>query len=196
MAEKKTVRLAQLSILSALIVVLQLMSYSVKIGPFGLSLVLIPIVIGGALFGARSGAILGGVFGVVVVLCCIFGLDVGGNMLWSINPLLTALICVGKGLAAGAAGAVVSKAFQKANKPTVGVFLSAVTVPIVNTGLFLTMLSLCFYDTLVLWAAGQNVVYYVLTGIILLNFVPELLLNMILAPVAQRVIAAVRRSKL
>lgn len=196
MVEKKTVRLAQLAILSALIVVLQLMSYGVKIGPFGLSLVLIPIVIGGALFGIRSGAILGGVFGVVVVLCCVFGLDVGGNMLWSINPLLTALICVGKGVAAGVAGAAVSKVFQKVNKPTVGVFLSAITVPLVNTGLFLTMLSLCFYDTLVQWAAGQNVVYYVLTGIILVNFVPELLLNVILAPVAQRVIAAVRRSKL
>ena len=196
MVEKKTVRLAQLSILSALIVVLQLMSYGVKIGPFGLSLVLIPIVIGGALFGIRSGAILGGVFGVVVVLCCVFGLDVGGNMLWSINPLLTALICIGKGVAAGAAGAAVAKGFQKMKKPTAGVLLSAITVPVVNTGLFLTMLSLCFYDTLVLWAAGQNVVYYVLTGIILVNFVPELLLNVILAPVAQRVIAAVRRSKL
>lgn len=196
MVGKKTVRLAQLSILAALIVVLQLLSYSVKIGPFGLSLVLIPIVIGGALFGVRSGAVLGGVFGAVVVLCCVFGLDVGGNMLWSINPLLTALICVGKGVAAGVAGAAVAKAFQKIDKPTVGVFLSAITVPVVNTGLFLTMLSLCFYDTLVLWAAGQNVVYYVLTGIILVNFVPELLLNMILAPVAQRVIAAVRRSKM
>ncbi|MBQ9860764.1 MAG: ECF transporter S component [Clostridia bacterium] len=196
MVSKKTVRLAQLSILTALIVVLQLMSYSVKIGPFGLSLVLIPIVVGGALFGVRSGAILGGVFGVVVVLCCVFGLDVGGNMLWSINPLLTALICVGKGVAAGAAGAAVSAAFKKIEKPTVGVFLSAITVPIVNTGLFLAMLSLCFYDTLVLWAAGQNVVYYILTGIILVNFVPELLLNMILAPVAQRVIAAVRRNRM
>ncbi len=196
MVSKKTVRLAQLSILTALIVVLQLMSYSIKIGPFGLSLVLIPIVIGGALFGIRSGAILGGVFGVVVVLCCVFGMDVGGNMLWSINPLLTALICIGKGVTAGAAGAAVSAAFNKMGKPTTGVFLSAITVPVVNTGLFLSMLSLCFYDTLVLWAAGQNVVYYVLTGIILVNFVPELLLNMVLAPVAQRVIAAVRRNRM
>ena len=196
MVSQKTVRLAQLSILTALIVVLQLLSYSIKIGPFGLSLVLIPIVIGGALFGVRSGAILGAVFGVVVVLCCVFGLDIGGNMLWSINPLLTALICVVKGTAAGAAGAFVSTALQKAGKPTLGVFLSAVTVPIVNTGLFLVALSTFFYDTLVLWAAGQNVVYYVLTGIILVNFVPELLLNMILAPVSQRVITAVRRSKI
>ena len=194
MVSTKTVRLAQLSMLSALVVVLQLMSYSIKIGPFGLSLVLIPIVIGGALFGLRAGATLGGVFGIVVVLCCVFGLDVGGNMLWSINPFLTAAICIGKGVAAGVAGAAVSLAFRKAGKPTLGVFLSAVTVPVVNTGLFLTCLSTFFYDTLVVWAAGQNVVYYILTGIILVNFLPELAVNMVLAPVAQRVIAALRKN--
>lgn len=194
MVSAKTVRLAQLSMLSALVVVLQLMSYGIKIGPFGLSFVLIPIVIGGALFGLRAGATLGGVFGIVVVLCCVFGLDVGGNMLWSINPLLTAAICIGKGVAAGVAGAAVSMAFRKAGKPTLGVFFSAVTVPVVNTGLFLTCLSTFFYDTLVAWAAGQNVVYYILTGIILVNFLPELAVNMILAPVAQRVIGALRKN--
>ncbi len=196
MVSQKTLRLTQLSILSALIVVLQLMSYSIKIGPFGLSLVLIPIVVGGALFGVRSGAALGAVFGVVVVGCCIGGLDAGGNMLWSVNPVLTALICVGKGVLAGVAGAAVSSVFQKKGKTTLGVFLSAVTVPVVNTGIFLTMLSVFFQDILVAWAQGQNVVYYVLTGIILVNFVPELILNIVLAPVAQRVIAAVRKNKL
>ncbi len=196
MANKKTVRLTQLSILSALIVILQLMSYSVKIGPFGLSLVLIPIVIGGALFGMRAGATLGGVFGVVVTLCCVFGLDLGGNMLWNVNPWLTALICIGKGIFAGLAGAIVAKLCSKGGKPTLGVFVSAITVPVVNTGLFLLMLSLCFHDILVSWAAGQDVVYYVLTGIVFVNFVPELLLNVVLAPVARRVIAVVSRNKI
>ncbi|MBQ9964158.1 MAG: ECF transporter S component [Clostridia bacterium] len=196
MVSKKTLRLTQLSILSALIVILQLMSYSIKVGPFGLSLVLIPIVVGGALFGVRSGAALGAVFGVVVVACCAGGLDAGGSMLWNINPILTAAICVGKGVLAGMAGAAVAGVFRKKEKPTLGVFLSAVTVPVVNTGIFLTMLSVFFQDTLVAWAQGQNVVYYVLTGIILVNFVPELILNIVLAPVAQRVIAAVRKSKI
>ncbi len=196
MVSKQTLRLTQLSILAALIVLLQLLSYSVKIGPFGLSLVLIPIVVGGALFGVRSGAVLGAVFGVVVVGCCIGGLDVGGNMLWSVNPVLTALICIGKGVLAGVAGAAVAAAFQKAGKTTLGVFFSAVTVPVVNTGIFLAALSVFFKDILVMWASGQPVVYYVLTGIILVNFVPELILNIVLAPVAQRVIAAVRKSRI
>ena len=143
-----------------------------------------------------AGALLGGIFGVVVVLCCVFGLDVGGNMLWSVNPVLTAAICLGKGVLAGLAGAAVAAVFNKANKPTLGVLVSAITVPVVNTGLFLAALSTFFYDILVSWAAGQNVVYYVLTGIVLVNFVPELILNIVLAPAAQRIVAAVRRSKL
>ncbi len=196
MVSQKTLRLTQLSILSALIIILQLLSYSIKIGPFGLSLVLIPIVVGGALFGVRSGAALGAVFGIVVVACCVSGMDLGGNMLWSVNPVLTALICVGKGVLAGVAGAAVASAFQKAGKTTLGVFVSAITVPVVNTGIFLTMLSVFFQDILVAWAQGQNVVYYVLTGIILVNFVPELILNIVLAPVAQRVIAVVRKNKM
>ena len=64
MVSKKTVNLAQVSLLAALIVVLQLMSYGIKIGTFNLSLVLIPLVVGGVLFGVRSGALLGGIFGV------------------------------------------------------------------------------------------------------------------------------------
>lgn len=194
MVKKTTVRLAQLGLLSALIVVLQLMSYSIKIGPFGLSLVLIPIVVGGAMLGVEAGVILGGVFGFVVTMCCSFGLD--GGMLWGINPFLTAAICMGKGVAAGAAGAAVATVFRRMGKPTIGIFLSALTVPIVNTGLFLAALSTFFYDALVLSAEGQNVVYYVISGIVLINFVPELLLNIVLAPVAQRVVGAVRRSKL
>lgn len=193
MVEKKTVRLAQLSLLAALIVVLQLMSYSIKIGPFGISLVLIPLVIGGALFGTRAGALLGGVFGVVVLLCCVFGMDAGGAILWNVNPWLTALICIGKGVAAGVAGALVATAFAKAGKPTTGVAVSAIVVPVVNTGLFLAALAGFFYDVLLSWAGGQSVMYYLLSGIVLLNFVPELIVNVVLSPVAQRVIAAMRR---
>lgn len=194
MVSKKTVRLAQMSILTALIVVLQLLSYVLQIGPFGLSLVLIPIVVGGALFGKRAGAMLGAIFGFVVVLCCVFGLDKGGNVLWNINPWLTALICLGKGIAAGFVGAVIASVFKE--RQTLGVFLSAIAVPVVNTGLFLLALSTLFHGTLVEWANGQNVVYYILSGIVLVNFVPELILNIVLAPAAQRIVAVVRNKRM
>ncbi len=193
MVSKKTVRLTQLSILAALIVVLQLMSYGIKIGTFNLSLVLIPLVVGGVLFGVRSGAMLGLVFSVVVIIGCISGMDVGGNILWNVDPLLTALVCLVKGIAAGAAGAAVAALFRKWGKPIVGVIAAAVTVPIVNTGLFTLAMWFLFRETLIRWAAGQDVVYYIFFGLIGTNFLIEFGLNVILAPITERIVTAVRR---
>ena len=193
MVAKKTVRLTQIAILAALVVVLQLMSYGIKIGTFNLSLVLIPLVVGGVLFGARSGAALGFIFGLVVVICCISGMDIGGNILWNVDPLLTAVVCLAKGTAAGAAGGAVAALFHKWNKPVLGVFAAAVTVPIVNTGLFTAAMWFLFRETLISWAAGQDVVYYVFFGLIGVNFLIEFGLNVVLAPVTVRIIAAVRR---
>ena len=42
---KKIIRMVQVAMLAAIIVVLQLLSYVIKIGTFNLSLVLIPIVV-------------------------------------------------------------------------------------------------------------------------------------------------------
>ena len=194
MVSKKTVRLTQLSILAALIVVLQLMSYGIKIGAFNLSLVLIPLVVGGVLFGARSGAVLGFIFGVVVVICCISGMDVGGNVLWNVNPWLTALVCLLKGTAAGFAGGAVAQLLRKANKPFLGVLAAAVVVPIVNTGLFVLGMWFLFRDTLTAWAGGQEIVSYIFIGLIGVNFLVEFALNLLLSPVTERIITAIRRS--
>ena len=194
MVSKKTVELAQLSVLAALIVVLQLLSYGIKIGAFNLSLVLIPLVVGGVLFGARSGAVLGFVFGVVVVICCISGMDVGGNILWNVNPWLTALVCLVKGTAAGFAGGAVAEIFRKENRPFVGVLVAAIVVPIIYTGLFVLGMWCFFRETLTVWAGGQELVSYVFLGLIGVNFLVEFAINLLLSPVTERIITAVRRS--
>lgn len=194
MVSKKTVQLAQLSILAALIVVLQLMSYGIKIGAFNLSLVLIPLVVGGVLFGARSGAVLGFIFGVVVVICCITGMDVGGNILWNVNPWLTALVCLFKGTAAGFTGGAVAQILRKENKPFLGVLAAAIVVPIVNTGWFVLGMWFLFRDTLTAWAGGQEVVSYIFLGLIGVNFLVEFAINLVLSPVTERIITAIRRS--
>ena len=193
MASSKTLRLTQLSILAALIVVLQLISYGIKIGTFNLSLVLIPLVIGGVLFGPRAGALLGFVFGVITTIGCLSGMDLGGNVLWNASPWLTALVCLVKGTAAGALGGVVAAALQKAKRPVLGVVLSAVVVPIVNTGIFCLAMWFLFHETLVAWAAGQDVVYYIFFGLIGINFLIEFGLNVVLSPMTERIVTAVRR---
>lgn len=184
-------KLTTLAIFTALIIVLQLVSNVAKIGPVSITLSLVPIVVGAALYGVKSGAYLGGVFGLVVLVCCIIGMDVGGNILWNVSPLFTAVVCMVKGMAAGAAAGAVYRAVAPKNM-TVGAVCAGIAAPVVNTGLFILGMAVFFQETLVAWAAGSDVVYYALIGLTGVNFLVELAVNMLLAPVIVRVIKARR----
>ena len=110
-AHEKTRRLTGLALMTAIVIVLQLVASAlVKVGVFAPTLTLAPILIGAAIYGPKAGAYLGGVFGVVVTITCIIGWDAGGNALWNANPFLTALICIVKGVAAGLAAGLVYRA--------------------------------------------------------------------------------------
>jgi len=141
---------------------------------------------------------LGAAFGIVVVIQCVTGIDAGGFILWGINPILTALICIVKGAAAGFVPGIIYKALTKNSndnkkKEIVAAVLAAASAPIINTGLFLIGLSLFFYDTLVAWAGGTQVLAYVFTGLVGINFIVELIINIVLAPVISSVVKAVTK---
>ena len=110
-ASEKTRRLTGLALMTAIVIVLQLVASAlVRVGVFAPTLTLAPILIGAAIYGPKAGAYLGGVFGVVVTITCIIGWDAGGNALWNANPFLTALLCILKGVAAGLAAGLVYRA--------------------------------------------------------------------------------------
>ena len=56
-----------LGLLTAIVVVMQFISMGLRVGTFSITLTLIPIVVGSALYGWGSGAWLGFVFGVTVL---------------------------------------------------------------------------------------------------------------------------------
>lgn len=182
-----TRKLTTLAIFTALIIVLQLLSNVAKIGPVSITLSLVPIVVGAALYGVGSGAYLGGVFGAVVLVCCIIGMDAGGNILWNVNPLFTAVVCMVKGMAAGAAAGGVYRLIARKNS-IAGAVCAGIVAPVVNTGLFILGMALFFQPTLAAWAGETDVVYYALIGLTGVNFLVELAINMILAPVVVRII--------
>lgn len=185
-------RMTTASLLIALIVVLQLLGYALpKVGPFGLSFVLIPVVIGAAYLGVAYGAVLGGVFGVVVCICCFNGLDIGGQMVWQANPIMCIIVVMLKGILAGAASGFVYKILSQRNA-YIAMLCAAIVCPLINTGLFLLGINLFFADVLALWADGSNVITYMLSGIILVNFVPELIINIVFSPAGQRIIHAIK----
>ena len=182
-----------LAIFTAIVVVLQLLGSFIKVGSFSISLVLIPIVVGAAVYGPGAGAYLGGVFGAVVSIACVNGSDAGGYVLFSARPFLTVLVCMLKGILAGAAAGGVFTLVSKKNA-YLGVFLAAIAAPVVNTGLFCLSLELFFHDILVERAAGTDLVYYIFVGLVGVNFLLELAVNLVCSPVIFRITKLVRKS--
>lgn len=193
MKNAKIKQMVTLSLLIAVTVVLQLLGYVLpRVGPFGLSFVLIPIVIGAAVYGPKAGAILGGAFGVIVCFCCYNGLDAGGFMVWQASPVMCILVVMAKGIFAGMICGWVYKLLAKFNRH-VAIVCAAAVCPVVNTGLFLLGMRVFFLDVLNVWANGSDVVAYMLTGIVLVNFLPELIINLVFSPAGQRIVDIVRK---
>ncbi|MBE7021470.1 MAG: ECF transporter S component [Ruminococcaceae bacterium] len=169
------------AVLTALTVLLQLMGAFIKLGPFSISLVLVPIVIGAATCGTKVSTWLGLVFGVVVLLsgdaALFLAVDVPGTVA---TVLLKGALC---GLFAG----VTYNLISKKNK-TVAVIAAAVICPVVNTGVFLIGCLLFFMETITEWAGGSNVGQYIITVMIGFNFLFELITNIILSPVIVRLL--------
>ncbi|HCB96595.1 MAG TPA: ECF transporter S component [Ruminococcus sp.] len=190
----KTFKLVGLGILTAIIIVLQIVTTFFPTKPVSITLALIPIIIGAAFYGAGAGAYLGGVFSVVVILMCVFGADVGGAMVWNANPFLCIVVCMLKGVGAGFAAGAVYKVLSK-KSTTLGAVAAGVVSPIVNTGIFVLGLFFFFKPVLEAWAGGTDIVYYALITMTGVNFLVELGVNIILSPVIVRIIQAVSKSK-
>lgn len=189
-------RLTGIAILLALVIVLQLLGGYFKIGATSLSFVLVPIVLGGILYGMWAGAILGFAFGFITLMFGVTGADSFTSILLQQQPVLTVLLCLIKGTAAGLAAGAIYKLLAKKNE-YVGLFTAAAIAPIVNTGLFILSMICFFQETLTanFVAEGTSVYYFLFIGCAGINFLVELAINLIAAPAIYRVIKAVSGKK-
>lgn len=175
--------ISYLAVLTALTIVLQIWGGAVKIGPTSISLVLLPIVLGGVILGVWAGAFLGFLFGFIVLMYGVAGADAFTAMLLNVHPFLTSLLCLVKGTAAGLVAGILYKLIAKKNK-YVAVFVSAAAAPVVNTGLFI-LGGLCMSDIFSDFAAAENYAntfYYLVLGVAGINFVVEFAINLVLSP--------------
>ena len=180
MKNTKTQKIVGIGLFTAIIVALQLLAASIKFGPFSITLVLAPIVIGAALYGIGAGAWLGVAFGVSVLISG----DSAAFM--TINTAGTVVTVLLKGMLAGLVAGLIYKALESKNK-TVAVVLAGIACPIVNTGIFLAGCYLFFQEWLVS-VFGTTGFATVVTGLVSVNFAVELGINMVLASVIVRVI--------
>ena len=179
-----TQKLALLALLSALVAILAYLGGFIKIGGLAsISLTLIPVVVGAALCGPGAGGFLGAVGGAVFFITAdsVFwlGLSIPGT-------IITVML---KGFLSGYLAGLTYKAFEKKNR-YLAVILSAIVCPVVNTGIFILGCFIFFMDAVTAGAGanGMSVAGYIIIFFVGLNFIFELLTNIILSPAILRLI--------
>lgn len=181
---QKTEKLALLALLTALVAVLAYFGGFIKIGGLAsISLTLIPVVLGAALCGPFAGAWLGGVSGVVFFATA-------DSAFWlSLSIPGTIITVMLKGILCGLCAGLVYRLLEKKNK-YLAVAASAIVCPVVNTGIFILGCFAFFMDAVNSGAATENmsVGAYIIIFFVGLNFVFELLTNIILSPAIVRLL--------
>ena len=87
-----TVRLCCIAVLAALILLMTFTGIGyIPLGPLKLTLLALPVAIGGAVLGPTAGLLLGTIFGLSSFFTC-FGMDAFGSVLLGINPVATAVM--------------------------------------------------------------------------------------------------------
>jgi len=193
----KTQKMVGTGVLAAAVIVLQLLSsFAIHIGPVPISLVLIPIAIGAIVYGPDSGAFLGGVFGVIVIIMILAGMDPASMMMLQFNAPATIIVCLGKGILAGLVCGLVNKAFKKINKEKYGIIIGTILCPIMNTGFYTLMVVFVFKGLMesAYNISGYGAVFTALISMISVNFISELVITVVLTPVVIQIIRVARHS--
>jgi len=88
--KNKTLMLAQIAVLAAIMIILDRTGLGYfKIGVFSLTIMAVPMIIGGITIDEKAGMVLGGVFGITVLFLP------ETQFFLSMNPAMTVVLCVG-----------------------------------------------------------------------------------------------------
>ncbi|MBR5880563.1 MAG: ECF transporter S component [Clostridia bacterium] len=182
--KKHTLRLVQLALLTAMVAVLAYFGGFIKIGGLAsISLTLIPVVIGAAMCGPWAGAWLGAVAG------AIFFATADAAFWMGLSAHGTVITVMVKGALSGLCAGFTYKLLEKVNQ-YLAVIVSAIVCPVVNTGIFLLGCRIFFFDVVQGGAAteGMSTFAYLIVFFVGLNFVFELLANIVLSPTILRIL--------
>lgn len=186
-----TGQLVTLAIFTAIVAVLQLMGVAIRFGTFAVSMVGVPVILGGALMGPSAGAWLGLIFGVTVLISG----DAALFLTW--DPPATIAIVLLKGILAGLAAGLFYQLLEK-KSGFLAVLAAAVAYPLVNTGVFFLGCMLFFLDDCIQFAANLGVTgsgaMIVMTVFIGFNFFFELGLDLVLSGAVSRLIQIRKRT--
>lgn len=181
---ERTEKLVLMALLTAMVAILAYFGGFIKIGGLAsISLTLIPVVLGGALFGPFAGALLGAIAGIIFFVTpdagFWFGLSIPGT-------IITVMI---KAILSGFLAGLTYQLLEKVNR-YLAVIVSAIVCPVVNTGIFLIGCLIFFTDNVSAEAttAGMSIGAYLILFYVGLNFVFELVANIVLSPAILRML--------
>ena len=179
-------KITLVGILTALATVLSFIKIPI-VSSITITLVLPVVVIGAALCGPIVGAWL-------TVIPAIAALPEAA-LFMVYSPVGTLVTLFLKGILAGFTAGVIYKLLSKKH-PIGAVAVSAVAAPVVNTGIFFLGCFIFLYDALVAMAQEAGVgMGTLILGLGVINFIIELILNVILCPVILRIIQIATKNK-
>lgn len=188
--KEKTFKLALMSLFIAIILVMDFtpLGYIIMPSGFSITLLTIPVALGAVCTGVWGGAVLGFVFGMTSFIQAFglgFSLDPSAPILFSTSPLAYTVTCFVPRILVGVVAALIFKAFERANKVNILAYiLSAASVPVLNTILFMTCFAV-FYKNTVL---GGKEVMAVVFSAFTLNFLVEFAVTLICGIVINKII--------
>ncbi|MCH5172506.1 MAG: ECF transporter S component [Erysipelotrichales bacterium] len=174
--QNRVSKIAGLSMLTALTIVLTYVSDYIAIGSISINLSLIPIVLAAIIYGPYAGLFMGLVNGAVVMA------SPYTQAFFASNAIGTVVVCLLKTAIAGFVASYIYKLLSKKNE-VVGIIASSIAVPIINTSLFIL-------GSLIFFKGGFE---SLVTIFVSFNFLIELAINIILAPALIRVIKVVEK---
>lgn len=189
MKNEKTKRLVVAAVLSALIIVLQLVAGNIKLGPASITLVMAPVIVGSALYGRRMGAFLGFVFAFAVLI------DPATSAFFAVNWWATVIIVLAKGILSAWLAACVYKLIAKKSQ-LLGVIGAGIVMPVVNTSIFVLGAAFFFlpvYAGLIPDSASGLTAIIPIISLTLVNFIVELAVNMVLSTGITTVVKATKK---
>ena len=192
----KIKRLVGLSILTALVIILQVCGNYITIGTVNITLALTPIALGAILYGPVAGLYLGAVMGCVVLFA--------SQAFIAVNPFVTIVLCLLKTGIAGLLSGFLYKGishFANKEKDTkikriyiiLAVVASCLIIPIVNTLIFVCGASIFFYSIFGL-ESTKGAFGVIFGAVFTTNFAIEFALNVVLTPAVLTILKVITRN--
>lgn len=181
--------IAYFAVLVALLIVLQLFASAIPMFGVTLNFSLIPIVLGGIFFGMWGGGLMGLISGLMTfIITAVMGREPSTAFLFQASPVLLTLTCIGKTTVAGFVAGLLYRIISK-KSPLAASYVAALIVPVLNTGLYL--LGIVFMKDAASQFLGTEAtaeaVFVAVFLLIWLNFVLEVVINVLFAPAICRI---------